>query len=131
MPPFDGLPPFSTKFASSFVLARPAAGTAAVLSQADDVVVFVNLSTGHEIRRVTLSRQAIRIAPDNAHGALIVAIADTYNRQTTFQKVDPSTGADTTLQAISPLIATGLAVSQDGSNLFVGMRLQYAVIPNK
>jgi len=55
----------------------PAAGTAAVLSQADDVVVFVNLLTGHEIRRVTLSGSAIRIAADSAHGNLIVAIADT------------------------------------------------------
>lgn len=109
----------------------PAAGTAAVLSQADDVVVFVNLSTGQEIRRVTLSGLAIRIAPDDTHGTLIVAVADTDNRQTTFQSVNPSTGADTTLQATTPLLVTGLGVSEDGSNLFVGMRLQYAVIPNK
>jgi hypothetical protein len=109
----------------------PAAGTAAVLSQTDDVVVFVNLSTGQEIRRVTLSGLAIRIAPDNTHGALIVAIADSDSRQTTFQTIGVSTGAVATLQATSPLLATGLGVSQDGSNLFVGMRLQYAVMPNK
>jgi hypothetical protein len=109
----------------------PAAGTAAVLSQADDVVVFVNLANGQEIRRVSLNGMAIRIAPDNTHGTLIIAFADPDNRQTTFQSVNPSTGADTTLQATSPLLATGLGVSQDGSNLFVGMRLQYAVIPNK
>ncbi|MFZ0306035.1 MAG: hypothetical protein WAL75_25340 [Terracidiphilus sp.] len=109
----------------------PAAGTAAVLSQADDVVVFVNLSTGQEIRRVTLSGSPIRIATDSTHGNLIVAVADTDHRQTTFQSIGVSTGAVETLQATSPLLVTGLGVSQDGSNLFVGMRLQYAVIPNK
>ena len=109
----------------------PAAGTAAVLSQADDVVVFVNLSSGQEIRRVFLSGAAIRIAADNAHGTLVVAIADPINRQTTFQIISPSTGTITTLQATSPLLATGLGVSKDGSQLFLGMRQQYALMPNK
>jgi len=109
----------------------PADNTAAVLSQADDVVVFVNLTTGKEIRRVTLSGSAIRIAADNAHGSLMVAIADTDHRQTTFESINVSTGVISTLQATSPLLVTGLGVSEDGSNLFVGMRLQYAVIPNQ
>ena len=102
-----------------------------MLSQADDVVVFVNLSSGQEIRRVFLSGAAIRIAADNAHGTLVVAIADPINRQTTFQIISPSTGTITTLQATSPLLATGLGVSKDGSQLFLGMRQQYALMPNK
>lgn len=109
----------------------PAAGTAALLSQADNVVVFVNLSTGVEIRRVTLSGFAIRIAPDEADGSLIVATANPALRLTSFQKIDIASGTISTLQTTSPLLATGLGVSPDGTELFVGMRSQYQVLPNQ
>jgi len=109
----------------------PAAGTAAVLSQADGIVVFVNLTTGQEIRRVTLNGLPIRIAPDNYHGALIVAVADTFAHLTRFQKIDVVTGTVSTLQTTSTLLVTGLGVSSDGTQLIVGMRSERQVLPNQ
>lgn len=109
----------------------PAAGIAAVLSQADNVVVFVNLSTGQEIRRVSVNNPAIRIAPDDADGSLVVATADTSSRLTRFQSIDVASGTVSNLQTTSDLLATGLGVSSDGTQLFVGMRLKYEVLPNQ
>jgi hypothetical protein len=102
----------------------PLAGTVAVLSRFDKSVWFKNISTGAVTGPFVVTSAAsddpMNIAPDNAHGTLIVALADATGLSggTRFVKVDPTTGAvSQPLQSASSLLAVGLAVSPDGSTL--------------
>jgi hypothetical protein len=108
-----------------------ASGTAALLSQADGILVFVDLNTMTELRRVTLQGIPLRIAPDAAHGAVIVAFADVNAGLTRFAKVDVATATVTTLNSASSLMAVGLAVSADGASIYAAMRDQLAVLTNQ
>lgn len=107
----------------------PAAGIAAVLSQKDKTLIFVDLTVGQELRRVTLMGNPFRIAVDNVNGRLVVANADLNARLTRFDSIDPTTGAVSRLNSTSGYLAVGFAVSSDGTQLFVGMRDKVVMLP--
>jgi hypothetical protein len=109
----------------------PAAGIAAVLSQNDQVVAFVDLASGTELRDLTLAGGAFRIGVDNPDGLLVVAWADTQNRLTRFEQIDAQTGVVTQLQAVSPELAAGFGISYDGTTIYVGTDLQVQMVPRK
>lgn len=104
----------------------PAVNTAAVLSQTvlspqrDRKVVFVDISSGTELRRVQLDGVPFRIAANNATGELIVAYADVGDGKTHFKKIAVATGEATNLSITTPegVLATGLAVSTDGTKVY-------------
>src|SRR3989344_2154270 len=64
-----------------------AAGTAALLHDEDKVVVFLNASTGAELRRVTLTGIPFRMEADEANGQVIIANWDSEALKTRFTKV--------------------------------------------
>lgn len=109
----------------------PAQGTAALLAQYDKAVVFVDLNTALETRRVALDGVPFRIAVDNVHGTVIVALADVSAGLTRFVKVDIVTGAVTPLNSTVDFLATGFGVSADGSSLYVANRDQFRILPNE
>lgn len=106
------------------------ASTAAFLSETERVLIFVDLNTGQEFRRVTLSGAPFRIAADNANGAVIVASADGVTGSTRFTRIAVTTGAITPLTSTTSLLAVGLAVSSDGTKLYCAMRDQLQIIAN-
>jgi hypothetical protein len=117
----------------------PAAGTIALLSAYDDVVVFVNASTMTEINRVPLnlpsqpaSGTAFRMAADETNGRAVVAIANVgAATSTTFLAVTP-TGVVTPLAAVAKeIIAVGLGISSDGSKLYACMRDECQALTNQ
>jgi len=108
-----------------------ASGTAAFLSQFDQVLVFVDLSTMTELRRVALQAIPLRIAGDETHGAVIVAFADVNSGLTQFATVDVATGTVRKLGATSPLLTVGLLVSADGTTIHGAMRDQASVLNNQ
>ncbi len=108
----------------------PAFGKLAFLSETDKVLVVVDLASMTELRRVTLSGVPIRIAADETHGAVVVALADIQAGLTRFERIDMGTGAVTNLQSTANLFAVGLAVSADGTKIYAAMRDQLQVIPN-
>jgi hypothetical protein len=108
-----------------------ASRTAAFLSQTDGILVFVDLNTMMELRRVTLQGIPLRIAPDATHGTVIVAFADVNAGLMRFAKVDVATATLTSLNATSSLLAVGLAVSADGTSILAAMRDQLAVLTNQ
>lgn len=107
---------------------RPATGTAALLAQADRTLVFVNLATAQELRRVQLSGIPFRLAVDNGHGNAIVALADRAAGLTRFVKVNASNGTVTPLDSTANLLATGFAVSPDGTQLYAANRNQFRIL---
>ena len=115
----------------------PRAGIAALLAQADNLLVLMDLPTGQEIRRVNLEADSnpFRIAADEANGKLIVALADAETGTTKFIAVDPLDGSVANLEAVAPFLATGLAVSSDGTKLYAaGKRvsaLSFAALDNR
>jgi hypothetical protein len=109
----------------------PANGTAALLSAADNTLVFVDLAAMTELRRVTLQGVPSRIAADETHGTVVVAFADAPAGLPRFAKVDAATAIVTNLNATSDLLSVGLLVSADGQNIYVAMRDQLQVIPNQ
>ena len=117
----------------------PAAGTVALLSAFDNIVVFVNASTMTEIKSVPLnlpsqpaSGSAFRLAADETNGRAIVAIANVgAATSTTFVAVTPA-GTVTPLTAVAQnIIAVGLGVSADGSNLYACQRNHCLALDNK
>jgi hypothetical protein len=111
--------------------AAPGTGIVGLLSQADNVVVLINLKTMTVTGRVTLPGIPICLSVDTAHGAVIVASADLDAGLTRFYNVDVSTGALTQLTSTSNLLATGLGVSFDGTSLYACMRDQCQILPNE
>ena len=109
----------------------PASGTAAALSTADNLLLFVDTSTMTITKSVTLPGVPFRIAVDKTHGKLIVAFADPVNVRTTFASVDPTTGTVTPLTTTSDLLAVGFQVSPDGKSLYACMRDKCEVLANK
>jgi len=96
-----------------------AANTAAVLFQKDNEVVFVDITSGTELRRVHLDGVPFRIAANNATGELIVAFSASDGK-THFKKIAVATGEVSDLSMTTPegILATGLAVSTDGAKVY-------------
>ena len=97
-----------------------AAGTAALLHDEDKVVVFLNASTGAELRRVTLTGIPFRMEADEATGTVIVANWDENERKTRFDKVNALTGQTSALSGTVNFAATGMEVC--GSSVCVANR---------
>jgi HYDIN/CFA65/VesB-like, Ig-like domain len=120
----------------------PAAGTAVLLSNYDQVLVYVNLATMTEIRRVDLTQpfknanpplpllQSFRIAKGEADGSVLVAFADPQNGKTVLYTVDAN-GNMAPLTATVPFLATGLQLSPDGTTVFAGNRQTEANVPKQ
>lgn len=108
-----------------------ASGVAAFLSQFDRTLVFIDLNSMTELRRVTLQGIPFRIAPDESHGTVIAALADVNAGLTRFAKVDVASAAVTNLNSTSSLLTTGLAVSADGRSIYGAMRGELAVLNNQ
>jgi DNA-binding beta-propeller fold protein YncE len=107
------------------------AGTAALLANADNLVVFFNLSTAQETRRVSVAGNPFRIAPDDVNGKLIVAIFDVTTGGTKFVSLNPADGSATDLAATVPFLATWVAVSADGTKIYAGNRDQFRILQNQ
>jgi hypothetical protein len=107
-----------------------ASGTGAFLSQFDRTLVFIDLNSMTELRRVTLQGIPFRITPDETHGAVIVALADVNTGLTRYAKVDVASATVINLNSTSSLLTTGLAVSTDGSSIYGAMRGELAVVTN-
>lgn len=120
----------------------PLAGTAVILSQYDQVLVYVNLATMTEIRRVDLTQpfknanpplpvlQSFRIGKDEADGSVVVAFADPVNGKTVLYNVDQN-GNMSPLGATEPFLATGLQESADGTQIYWGNRSSFAITPKQ
>ncbi len=111
----------------------PTMKIAAVLSQHDKLVVFKQIQLDETGQLVTIGdlsavpiswpigpdRSAadaplaipFRITADNIHGTFIVAVDDYKDGVTRFGAIDPMTGVMTQLEATTPKLAVGLAVS--------------------
>jgi hypothetical protein len=115
----------------------PAVGTVVLFSAYDKALIFVNASTMAETNRVILSLPSgsgtpFRIAADEVNGRVVVALANVgASTSTSFLAVTPA-GAVTQLTAIAQdLIAVGLGVSSDGTNIYACMRNQCQALPNQ
>ncbi len=109
-------------------------GVVALLHQSDKTVVFAKLNadgTVGELRRVVLGGNPFRIAADDISGNLIVAFADTSAGLSRFSKISLSDGAVAPLQATWDKLATGFAVSADGTKLYVANRDQFRILSNQ
>jgi hypothetical protein len=109
-------------------------GVVALLHESDKTVVFAKLNadgTVGELRRVVLGGNPFRIVADNANSDLIVAFADTSAGLSRFSKISLSDGAVAPLQATWDKLATGFAVSADGTKLYVANRDQFRVLSNQ
>ena len=120
----------------------PLQGTAVLISQYDQVLVYVNLTTMTEIRRVDLTApfknanpplpvlQSFRIGKDEADGSVVVAFADPVNGKTALYTVDAN-GNMAPLTATEPWLATGLQESADGTQIYWGNRSSFAIAPKQ
>lgn len=104
---------------------------AAVMSRADQKVWFVDLSTNQISGPFAVVGDPFRIAADNVHHKLIVALVDPSTGGTKFVSMDPATGVTTPLTTTSSLLAVGLGVSADGAKMYVSMRNQFVILPNQ
>ena len=78
-----------------------------------------------------LPQASFRLAADNIHHTVIVAVADPDARLTRFVEVD-TTGKVTTLAATTDILTVGLRVSPDGKFIYGAMRDQFRWdIPNQ
>ncbi len=109
----------------------PVKETAVLMSQADGVVVLIDLKTMSELGRVAVPGVLLSITTDVAHGAVVVASADFGAGLTHFYKIDVGSHALSQLNTTSNLLVTGLAVSLDGNSMYVCMRNQCETLPNK
>jgi hypothetical protein len=107
----------------------PAAGVAVLLSQADKILVVVNLSTGQEIGRASLSGQPFRIALDNPNGNVVVANFDEDSGLTRFVRVS-SGRVVTQLNSTWDSLWTGFGVSADGTRILVANRDKFRILNN-
>jgi len=87
-----------------------AAGTAALLHDEDKVVVFLNASTGAELRRVTLTGIPFRMEADEANGQVIIANWDEVERKTRFDRINVSSGQVTPVSDTVNFAATGMEI---------------------
>ena len=112
-----------------------AVGTGAFLAQPDRQLVIFDIATMKETRRVDLRAilgdglSPIRIAADETHGAVLVAIADPAAGLSRFISVDAKTGTATNLSATSNLLAVGFGVSSDGTQMYVCSLDKCQVLP--
>lgn len=97
----------------------PAAHQAVILSRNEKALIFMDETTGTEVRRVTLDGDPFRIAIDNANGNVIVAMVDSSAGLTRFKRVRASDGTVTNLSSTSNLLATYFFLSADGQKLIV------------
>jgi hypothetical protein len=102
----------------------PAVGTGAFLAQPDKQLVIFDIATMKETKRVDLRAilgdglSPIRIAADETHGSILVAIADPVAGLSRFISVDAKTGTATNLSVTSNLLAVGFGVSPDGTQMY-------------
>ena len=120
----------------------PLAGTAVLLSQVDNLLVYVNLATMTEIRRVDLTApfkdanppqpelQSFRLGKDKVDGSVVVAFADSVNGKTVLYNVDQN-GNMSKLNATTPFLATGLQESSDGTQIYWGNRSTFTITPKQ
>src|SRR5258708_35879135 len=108
-------------------------GKAAILSRVHQDLCFVNLETQAVTGTYALPSDPFRIAADNSHGMLLVALAGPTGLSggTRFAKIDPATGTVTALQSTSSLLAVGITVSQDGRQIIACMRDACEAKPNQ
>jgi DNA-binding beta-propeller fold protein YncE len=125
MPPVRGgwhLAPFKTGSAS---------GKLAFLSEFDKKLAIIDIRTMTQTQSVLLPGIPFRIAADEGHGKVIVALADVPAGVTRFALVDVATGTVTNLTKTANLFAIGLAVSADGTKIYAAMRDKLEVVPNQ
>ena len=109
----------------------PASGTIAILSTYDQLLLFVDESTWTVTKSVKLSGTPFRIFADATNGSVIVAYANPESVTTTYASVDALSGTVTPLTSTSSLLSVGGVVSSDGTKLFLSMRDQMDIQPNK
>jgi hypothetical protein len=95
----------------------PAAGTAAVFSQYDKLLVFVNIATMTETGRVALTGEPVLITADNPDGLVQVEFQGVSS--STYQNVNPITGELITppLNATTPILGMGYGLSLDAKEI--------------
>lgn len=118
----------------------PSQGIAVLLSQFDQILVYVNLTTMKETQRVDLAAalknaglpdlQSFRLAKDEGDGSVAVAFADPLNDRTVAAAVN-SGGILTPLKTTEPFLATGFRESTDGTNLYWGNRKKFVITPKQ
>jgi hypothetical protein len=115
-----------------FDAAGPSQGTAALLASYEKAVIFVDLATMTETKRVALTGAAVpfRLSKNDADGSVVVALADPTAGLTRFVRVAPD-GTTTALKSTVPFLATGFAVSADGTKLYCGNRGQFKIVANQ
>jgi Cep192 domain 4 len=109
----------------------PSGGTAVLLSQYDQVLVYVDLATMVELRRGRLpnTTQSFRLAKKESDGSVAVAFADSPNGQTTLSVVDMGSNTVNPIKTTVPFLATGLQFC--GNNLCLGNRSAFAIVPKQ
>ncbi len=106
-------------------------GVAAVLDPAGKTIVFVDLRTGQEIRRVAFDGDALRIAADNTNGKVVIAFYDHVASVTRFGSIDPSNGGVNNLTTTADNVPIALTVSPDGTKTNSGNRSAVVVVNNQ
>ena len=120
----------------------PRAGTAVLLSQFDQVLVYVDLATMTETKRVNLTAsftnanpplpilQSFRLGKDEADGSVVVAFADSVNGKTILYNV-AADGTMSKLNASASFLAVALQESSDGTKIYWGNHNQFAIAPKQ
>ena len=115
----------------------PLAGTVVLFSAYDNTLIFIDANTMTETSRVVVSLPAgfgtpFRIAADETNGRVVVALANVgAATSTSFLAVTPA-GVVTPLTTVAQsIIAVGLGVSSDGTNIYACMRNQCQAVPNQ
>ncbi|MDR3548041.1 MAG: hypothetical protein P4M11_07220, partial [Candidatus Pacebacteria bacterium] len=110
-------------------------GTAALLSNYDKTLIFVNTTTMAQIGQpIVLTGNPFRIAKDETNGKVVVEFADFTNAATpksTFASVSPTAITPAVYTSTSLNLGAGFAVSPDGNSLYICQRASCDVQPNK
>jgi Cep192 domain 4 len=107
-------------------------GTAVILSQYDKLLVYIDLATMKELKRVNLptALQPFRIGKNESDGSVVVLFADPLNGRTVASVVK-SDGTVKPLETTQPFLSTGFQISTDGGNAYWGNREVGVITPNQ
>jgi hypothetical protein len=107
----------------------PSEGTAVVLSQLEQVVIYVDLTTMTETRRVNLPTdlQSFRLGKNDNDGSVVVAFADPLDGLTKANDTTTTQYLNNTV----PFLATGFRLSTDGTQIYWGNRGSFTITPNQ
>jgi hypothetical protein len=109
-------------------------GTSGTLAVADKLAIFANASSMEEVSRATFTTPAYLLVPDPTHGTFIVQLpnlVDLTVASSSFMSIDPiGTNPGAGLKSTSSLFG-GLAVSADGSTLYICSGSQCESQPNQ